>query len=313
MAVVFEGLLPVFPLIGLGTLVKYIKLIPGDSWGGLERLSFFVFVPALMINALYKADFSQLSFGGVSAAFLAGMSFTLLAGIAIRTPVKNAFAIDDPAYSSIYQGFTRWNPFVALAVVEKLYGSSGMTVVILGMAVMTVPINVMNVTVVGWLGNRDGKSQPLIKTLVFNPIILATIVGLTLNFSGLKLYAPAAATLQLLASATLPMALVLVGAGLQISMKRNYLGAALFGTALRLLAGPAIIFIIGYWFGITGNDLMAMTICGGVPTAMSGFLLARQMGGDAPLHATITTMQTALSFITLYLVILVAQSLIDNF
>ena len=313
MAVVFEGLLPVFLLIGLGTFIKYIKLIPVDNWAGLERLSFFVFVPALMINALYKADFSQISFGGVSAAFLTGMTFTLLAGLAIRQPVKKIFAINDPAFSSIYQGFTRWNPFVALAVVEKLYGSSGMTIVILGMAVMTVPINVMNVTVVGWLGSREGKSQPLIKTLLLNPIILATFVGLFLNFSGASLYAPVETTLQLLASATLPMALVLVGAGLQLSMKRNYLGAALFGTILRLLAGPAIIFTVGHWFGITGSDLMAMTICGGVPTAMSGFLLARQMGGDAPLHATITTMQTALSFVTLYLVILVAQSLIDSF
>ena len=313
MAVVFEGLLPVFLLIGLGTFIKYIKLIPVDNWAGLERLSFFVFVPALMINALYKADFSQISFGGVSAAFLTGMTFTLLAGLAIRQPVKKIFAINDPAFSSIYQGFTRWNPFVALAVVEKLYGSSGMTIVILGMAVMTVPINVMNVTVVGWLGSREGKSQPLIKTLLLNPIILATFVGLFLNFSGASLYAPMETTLQLLASATLPMALVLVGAGLQLTMKRNYLGAALFGTILRLLAGPAIIFTVGHWFGITGSDLMAMTICGGVPTAMSGFLLARQMGGDAPLHATITTMQTALSFVTLYLVILVAQSLIDSF
>ncbi|MFK5980151.1 MAG: AEC family transporter [Rhizobiaceae bacterium] len=312
MAVVFEGLLPVFLLIGLGTFIKYIKLIPVDNWGGLERLSFFVFVPALMINALYKADFSQISFGGVSIAFLVGMSFTLLAGIAIRTQVKKVFSIDDPAFSSIYQGFTRWNPFVALAVVEKLYGSSGMTIVILGMAVMTVPINVVNVLVVGWLGNREGKSQPLIKTLLLNPIILATILGLLLNFFGLKLHVAAETTLGLLSDATLPLALVLVGAGLQLTMKRNFLGAALFGTAMRLLAGPAIIFVIGLWFGITGNDLVVMTICGGVPTAMSGFLLARQMGGDAPLHATIATMQTALSFVTLYLVILVAQSLADR-
>lgn len=313
MAVVFEGLLPVFLLIGLGTFIKYIKLIPVDNWAGLERLSFFVFVPPLMINALYRADFSQLSFGGVSAAFLVGMSFTLLAGIAIRAPVKKIFSIDDPAFSSIYQGFTRWNPFVALAVVEKLYGSAGMTVVILGMAVMTVPINVMNVTVVSWLGHTNGKPKHLIKTLILNPIILATITGLLLNFLGIGLYAPIETTLQLLASATLPIALVLVGVGLKLNMQGNYLGAAVFGTVLRLLIGPIIIFICGYWFGIRGNDLMAMTICGGVPTAMSGFLLARQMGGDAPLHATITTLQTVLSFVTLYLVILVAQSLIDSF
>jgi malonate transporter len=40
-----------------------------------------------------------------------------------------------------------------------------------------------------------------------------------------------------------------------------------------------------------------------VPTAASGFTLARQMGGDAPLAAAIVTLQTAVSFVFLPLVI----------
>lgn len=312
MGVVFDGLLPVFLLIGLGAFVKSIKLIPDEHWSGLERLSFFVFLPPLMINALYHADFTQVSFSGVSLAFLAGMGFTLLGGIAIRAPVKKIFAIDDPAFSSVYQGFTRWNPFVAIAVVEKLYGGPGVTVAILGMAVMTVPINVANVSVVGWLGKREGKSQPLLKILLLNPIIIGTIIGLLLNFSGVKLFAPVDTTLGLMARATLPIALILLGAGLKPSLPRNFLGAALFSTVARLLIGPLIVFASGYWFGIRGNDLITMAICGGVPTAMSGYLLARQMGGDAPLHAAITTMQTVLSFVTLYLVIFTAQYVVEN-
>jgi len=312
MSVVFEGLLPVFLIIGLGVFIKYIKLIPDEHWGGAERLSFFVLLPPLMINALYKADFTQISFGGVSLAFLLGMTFTIVAGLAIRAPMKKLFAIDDPAYSSVFQGFTRWNPFIAMAVVEKLYGGPGITIAILGMAVMTVPLNVVNVSVVGWLGKREGNPQPLLKTLMYNPIIIGTIIGLALNFLAIKLYAPIEVTLELMARATLPVALILLGAGLKLRMPRNFFGAALFSTFVRLMVGPLIIFTIGYWFGIRGNDLAAMAICGGVPTAMSGYLLARQMGGDAPLHAAITTMQTVLSFVTLYLVILAADYALKN-
>ena len=42
---------------------------------------------------------------------------------------------------------------------------------------------------------------------------------------------------------------------------------------------------------------------------MSAYVLARQMGGDAPLVATTVTLQTALSFITIPLLIWLAQNL----
>jgi len=56
-------------------------------------------------------------------------------------------------------------------------------------------------------------------------------------------------------------------------------------------------------FGLQGENLVILALCGGVPTAMNGYLLARQLGGDAPLYATITTLQTAGSFLTLPLIV----------
>jgi predicted permease len=57
---------------------------------------------------------------------------------------------------------------------------------------------------------------------------------------------------------------------------------------------------------------MAVTVAGlfgAVPTAASGYTLARAMGGDAPLMATIITVQTALAFITLPLTVWLLGSL----
>lgn len=42
-----------------------------------------------------------------------------------------------------------------------------------------------------------------------------------------------------------------------------------------------------------------------VPTAMNGYLLAKQMGGDAELYASVATIQTAASFLTIPLVLFV--------
>ncbi len=62
-------------------------------------------------------------------------------------------------------------------------------------------------------------------------------------------------------------------------------------------------------FGVTGVQLSYLALCGAVPTAMNGYLLARQLGGDAELYAAVTTLQTALSFLTIPAVLAVTAQL----
>ena len=60
------------------------------------------------------------------------------------------------------------------------------------------------------------------------------------------------------------------------------------------------------WFGLTGSNLAIVTVCAAVPTASSAYVLARQMGGDAPLLAQIITLQTILAAITMPVAIALA-------
>jgi predicted permease len=48
--------------------------------------------------------------------------------------------------------------------------------------------------------------------------------------------------------------------------------------------------------------------CTAVPTSSSGYVLARQMGGDAPLLAQIITLQTIFAAITMPVVIALAAT-----
>jgi malonate transporter len=57
--------------------------------------------------------------------------------------------------------------------------------------------------------------------------------------------------------------------------------------------------------GIRGDSLMVIALGASVPTAMNGYLLAKQMGGDAPLYAAVATVQTVVSFFTIPLVLTV--------
>jgi predicted permease len=49
--------------------------------------------------------------------------------------------------------------------------------------------------------------------------------------------------------------------------------------------------------------LEVAVLCTAVPTAMNGYVLAKKMGGNAPLLAAIVTMQTFLSAATIPLLL----------
>jgi len=51
--------------------------------------------------------------------------------------------------------------------------------------------------------------------------------------------------------------------------------------------------------GLDGVGLAVVVLCTAVPTASGSYVLARQMGGDAPLMAEILTVQTLLAMLTL--------------
>jgi len=66
---------------------------------------------------------------------------------------------------------------------------------------------------------------------------------------------------------------------------------------------PVLGIALALWFGITSSSLVTVAICSAVPTSSSAYVLARQMGGDAPLLAQIITLQTILAAVTMPIVI----------
>jgi len=59
MAIVIAALLPVFLLIVLGFVLKRSLMRLETQWHGLERLTYYVLFPALLIQTLVKADLSS--------------------------------------------------------------------------------------------------------------------------------------------------------------------------------------------------------------------------------------------------------------
>ncbi len=309
MSAAFESLLPVFLLLALGYVLRWREVVPLDMWRGIELLGYWVFFPALLAETLISSDIQTLPLAGITFAMLA--SFATMAGglLLLRRPILAGLNITAPSFSSIFQSATRWNGFIALPILAKLHGELGVALVAVVLAVLVPVANLAAVYVVAQnAGTQPLPTRQLLYVIFRNPFIWATTLGLLINLSGIPVYAPALSTLKMLGGAAIACGLLMVGAGLRVEEIRRPSPAVWLGTVLKLLGMPLLVTLWSLAFGIEGVAFLACIVCAGVPTAMSAYVLARQMGGDAPLVATTVTLQTALSFITIPLLIWLAQS-----
>ena len=299
MALVIAALLPVFLLIVLGFILKRSLLRLETQWHGLERLTYYVLFPVLLVQTLVKADLSNVPVAGVGGALLLSALLMSLLCLGLR-PLLARCAVDGPAFTSIFQGATRWQTYVALSVSGNLYGDTGLALASVAMVAIIPLVNVFSVAVLAHYAASEKQSvRAVAMTVVRNPLIWACAIGLALNVLHVPLPRIWHEVADALGRSSLAIGLLVTGAGLQLAgMFRPSLAASV-AVFLKLVLMPVLAIALAIWFGVTGSSLAIVAACAAVPTSASAYVLARQMGGDAPLLAQIITLQTILAAITM--------------
>src|SRR6201995_1497679 len=181
MSIVIPALLPVFLLIVLGFVLKRSLMRLDTQWHGLERLTYYVLFPVLLIQTLVKADLSKVPVAGVGGALMLSALVMSLICLALR-PLLARFAVDGPAFTSIFQGATRWQTYVALAVCGNLYGDLGLALASVAMVAIIPLVNVLSVAVLAHYASPEKQSvRAIVMTVLRNPLIWACVIGITIN------------------------------------------------------------------------------------------------------------------------------------
>jgi predicted permease len=300
MTPITSSLIAVFLLIVAGVMLKRFHVIRDDHWNGFERVTYFVFFPAVVIETMARADLSRVPVLGMGGALVASILTMAALLIALRPLLESRLGIGGPAFTSIFQGATRWNTFVALGVAGSLYGPFGLTLSAVAVAAMIPLLNVLAVLVLNrYASGRSVGAAETALTLIRNPFVWSSLVGVALNLAGNPLPGPVMAALHALGAAALGAGLLLVGSGLALQRLRRLSASVGISTALRLALMPLLASLFATAFGITGAPLAVTVLCAAVPTASGSYVLARQMGGDAPLMAEIITVQTLIGLLTI--------------
>jgi len=299
MMIVIAALAPVFILIVLGAILKRSLMRLETQWHGLERLTYYVLLPLFLIQTLVKADLSTVPVGSVGGALLFSALAVSLLCLALR-PLLARAAVDGPAFTSIFQGATRWQTYVALSVSGSLFGNPGLAIASVAMIAIVPMVNVFSVAVLAQYASPEKRSPgSIVLTVAGNPLIWACAIGLAINVAHIPLPKLWHEVADALGRSSLAIGLLVTGAGLHLEGLFRPSLAASVAVFLKLVLMPVIAVALALRFGLTGSNLAVVTICSAVPTASSAYVLARQMGGDAPLLAQIITLQTILAAVTM--------------
>ena len=293
----FLGIAPVFVLIALGYGLRKSDFLPDATWRPIEKLSINLLYPGFLIPAIWHADLSGDSAGPAGGAAVVSVIVVAVLALAAKPLIR----LDGPAYTSVFQGVIRWNSFVFLPVVQATFGREGLAVAAVMIACIIPVTNIACVAVLArWGADQRGVSPvALLKAMIRNPILVACLTGLALNFAGAPDLPGVSQTLDLLGAAALPLGLIVAGAGLsfaQVARRRITVAGV---SIAKLLVMP---FLMWGVCRLLGGDQLAQALamlCGATPGAAASYMLARQMGGDAPLMAGVIALTTVGSAITM--------------
>ena len=299
MAVVIAALLPVFILIVLGVVLKRSLMRLDTQWHGLERLTYFVLFPMLLIQTLVKADLSKVPVAGVGGALLLSALAMSLLCLALR-PALSRLEIDGPAFTSIFQGATRWQTYVALSVSANMFGDVGLALASVAMVAIIPLVNVFSVAVLAHYASPEKQSaRAIVMTVIRNPLIWACAIGLFINVVHLPLPKIWHEVADALSRSSLAIGLLVTGAGLHLEGLLRPSLSATIGVAFKLVLMPVLALGLAAWFGLSGNSLAIVAICAAVPTSPSAYVLARQMGGEEKKREQSIKLQTILAAVTM--------------
>ena len=297
-------LLPVFLVVMLGLGLKATQLVRPDQWQAMDHVCYYVLFPAIIVRSIATADMTGVPVAAMVAAIMLGLATMFVLLLGFRRPLSGLLGLDGPAFSSLFQGSTRFHTFIMFAIVPAILGVEALALAAVATVAMIPVLNVACVIVVSVFGSGATPGMAFIaRQLAINPFILACVAGLALKLLLPPLPEALVETLDLVGRGALGLALLTTGAGLTLNSAISAKAPVTLAVVLKLLVMPAV---IGFWtwaFGIDGEPQAVAVLAAAVPTGAGGYILARQLGGDAPLMAAILTAQVAAAAVTLPLIV----------
>lgn len=292
-------ILPVFAVLLIGMGLRWKGLMNASLEKGVTVLVVKIFYPCLIIRAMLEADSFQENIGalwgpfigfltvtlGFLIAFLVGRSFGIKAGKGLRT-----FAFATGIYNYGY---------LPIPLMENMFGPNELAVLFVHNVGIEVGIWTVGVSFLAGGSLRDGLRK------ILNPMVVALLIGLTLNLTGLAHSLPSmlSSPIALLAGCAVPLGLLAIGTSLFDHLKSGERlwepRDSLLATILRLGLLPCMGLGIAWYFPLPIELKRVLVFQSAMPAGIMPILLAKHYGGQPIVAVRVVIATTAVGLLTM--------------
>lgn len=289
---------PICIYIMLGIIVRRLKWIGETGLNQTNKLIYSLFFPAVMFVNIYNSSLEE-SLNLELILFLLVMFTIVFILLMLIIPL---FIKERPVQASVIQGIYRANSILyAIPIVSTIYGQENVGVAAVSVSLI-VPFT--NIFCVILLENKRGSKAKLgtvVLHILKNPIIIGAILGVLVKALDWTLPTVLENVVTDISKVVTPLALILLGAGLNINNIKKNKYYILLVCISKLIIVPLIFVFVGYWWGFRDIELVTIFALSSVPTAVSSYVMAKEMGADGPLAGEIVAFTSTLSIVTIFL------------
>lgn len=294
----FNVVLPLLLCIALGWFLRRIGMLEAPVRKSLNQLCFKVFLPIYLFNNISQTDIGQ----AFDVKLVAFGALGLLAIFAVLMAAVPRIEKRNDRRGVLVQGIFRANfALFGLPVAISLCGEGNVGPTSLMIGLMVPVYNVLAVVTLETFRGGKPSLAKIAKGIALNPLIIASLLGIAANLTGLRIPSAMQKALTDLGRVATPLSLVALGGEFVLRSVKEFWPQLTLGVAGKLVVCPLIMVTLGVLLGFRQETLVPVLLMFGAPTAVSSFPMAQQMGGDGELAASMVVFTSGFAILSIFL------------
>ena len=297
--------LPIFFLLGLGFFLRNKDFLDGEYVDRTARLVFNVLLPGKLFLDVAGTDFQAAFEGRYTAAILIGSMIQF----AMAWVLGNLLCPDRSKQGAFSHACFRGNfAYVGLALLQNIFGEALPETAVIT-AVVLVLYNIQGTILLTVKENRGNVNiKNVLLGIIKNPMILSIVAALPFSYFEVELPFVVSKSLGYLQVSAGPMALLTVGASIQLSAIRSDIRLLLKSSTFKLVIQPLIWVPLCIAMGLTHRQSVTAVIAAGMPPAVNTYIITKRMGGDENLASGAVVIGHLLSLFTMTLMVFLMKT-----
>ncbi len=291
--------LPVFGLVALGYGGARLGLVNDRMEHGLNDFLFLFCMPVMLFRLVNDGALPDSIPVTYWLAYYIGMAIVWFGASLLA-----ARAFHRSHAESVIAGLAAGQAnltMVGTPIILKAYGDQAGFAIAMLLAV-NLPISMTAATVLLERGREDASWRKLVRSLVTHPILIGIVLGLITKLMGVHVSGAAKQITDQLGGMAVPGALVSLGMTMKRYGLREGLGLSSLVTALRLLAHPALTFVLAFYvFRLPPVWAGPAVLFAASSAGVNVYIFAARYGEGQAIASSVVALSTALAaFTTLF-------------